>query len=235
MLKCVNLSSGYGKLQVVKSVSMNVQKNEVVAMIGGNGAGKSTFLKTIAGVIRPTEGHVFLESLPIKVKRPEQMVRLGIVLVPENRGLFPGMTITENLKMGANAAFTSKKSFAERLDGVYTLFGELKNRTTAKAGELSGGQQQMLAVGKALMSDPKLLVLDEPSTGLAPILVQELFAKIATLKDSGMTILLAEQNVQTALDVADRAYVIENGRIVLDGDSEELKCSSEVQKAYLGI
>lgn len=260
MLKVVNLSVGYGKLSVIRSVSLSVKRNEVVALIGGNGAGKSTLLRGIAGLVRPSEGRVLLQDHSIAGKPAEAIARTGLVLVPEGRALFPGMTIYENLLVGANAAQRNtepsrspehpepvegcakpakgrmmRPTLAQRLDSVYELFPELKKRAKSRAGELSGGQQQMLALGRALMSAPDILLLDEPSTGLAPVLVAELFGKIEALKQTGMTLLLAEQNVHKALEIADRGYVIENGRIVLEDTGEALRSSDRVQKAYLGI
>jgi len=235
MLKVVNLSSGYGKLSVVKSVSLNVQPNEVVALVGGNGAGKSTLLRTIAGLVRPGEGRVFLKGDNVAGRSAESIARHGLALVPESRALFPGMTIYENLLVGLNANPAKASEAKSRFTSVYELFPELLKRAKSRAGELSGGQQQMLALGRALMSAPDILLLDEPSTGLAPVLVAELFEKIAALKRGGMTLLLAEQNVHRALDIADRGYVIESGRIVLEDTGEALKSSERVQKAYLGI
>lgn len=235
MLKVVNLSAGYGKLTVVKSVSLNVQPNEVVALVGGNGAGKSTLLRSIAGLVSISEGRVFLKDNNVAGRTAERIARSGLVLVPEGRALFPGMTVLENLQVGINARPGKPVEVQERFNSVYELFPVLRDRLKSRAGDLSGGQQQMLALGRALMSAPDILLLDEPSTGLAPVLVAELFDKIRALKSGGMTILLAEQNVHMALDVADRGYVIENGRIVLEDTGTALKCSERVQKAYLGI
>ena len=255
MLKVVNFSAGYGKLSVIRSVSLSVRPNEVVALIGGNGAGKSTLLRGIAGLVRPSEGRVLLHDHNVAGKPAEAISRKGLILVPEGRALFPGMTIYENLLVGANAYHAGSRSkhtdasehpelvegcegrssLASRLDSVYELFPELKKRAKSRAGELSGGQQQMLALGRALMGAPDILLLDEPSTGLAPVLVSELFDKIDALRKAGMTLLVAEQNVHKALEVADRGYVIENGRIVLEDTSDALKKSDRVQKAYLGI
>lgn len=235
MLKVVNLSAGYGKLTVIKSASLSVLQNEVVALIGGNGAGKSTLLRSIAGLVNISEGRMLLHGKNLAGKPAEKIARLGLALVPEGRALFPSMTVYENLRVGANARPAKGAELDARFDMVYELFPDMKKRSKSKAGELSGGQQQMLALGRALMSAPDILLLDEPSTGLAPVLVAELFDKIATLKKGGMTILLAEQNVQKALDIADRGYVIENGRIVLEDTGEALKSSERVQKAYLGI
>ena len=251
MLKVVNLSAGYGKLTVIKSVSLRVQSNEVVALIGGNGSGKSTLLRAIAGLVSVSEGRVFLKGKDVAGRPAERIARLGLALVPEGRALFPTMSVYENLRVGATASVrplcfgapsAPKHSgrgrvtcFEERLQSVYELFPDLRKRAPSPAGDLSGGQQQMLALGRALMSGPEILLLDEPSTGLAPVLVADLFDKMTALKKGGMTILLAEQNVHRALDIADRAYVIENGRIVMEGSGEELGSSERVQKAYLGV
>lgn len=235
MLRVVNLSSGYGKLTVLKSISMSVKPNEVVALVGGNGAGKSTLLRTVAGLIAPSEGRVLLDSRDVAGKPAERIARMGLALVPEGRALFPSMTVQENLKVGANAGATGRREIDERFAAVFELFPVLAERLKSRAGELSGGQQQMLALGRAMMSEPRLLLLDEPSTGLAPVLVAELFEKVALLKSQGVTILLAEQNVHKALEIANRGYVIENGRIVLEDTGEALRGSERVQKAYLGV
>ena len=235
MLKITNLSGGYDKLTVIKSASLRVQENEVVVLVGGNGAGKSTLLRSIAGLVRISEGRVLFDGKDITNRPADKIARKRLVLVPENRALFPSMTIYENLKLGANALRFSRNQLEARFDIVYELFPDMKKRLSSRAGELSGGQQQMLALGRALMSEPRILLLDEPSTGLAPVLVAELFEKINVLKEQGMTILLAEQNVHKALDIADRGYVIENGRIVLEDTSEALKSSERIQKAYLGV
>ncbi|MCE5323462.1 ABC transporter ATP-binding protein [bacterium] len=235
MLRAVNLCAGYGKLTVIKSISLSVRANEVVALVGGNGAGKSTLLRSIAGLVRVSEGRVMLAGSNIAGRPAEKIARMGLALVPEGRALFASMTIYENLKVGANAARASRSEVKDRFDMVFDLFPDLKKRLSGRAGELSGGQQQMLALGRALMSNPRILLLDEPSTGLAPVLVAELFDKIAALKEQGMTILLAEQNIHKALDIADRGYVIENGRIILEDTGDALKSSERIQKAYLGV
>ncbi len=233
MLRVVNLSAGYGKLTVVKSISMSVHTNEVVALVGGNGAGKSALLRTIAGLIRPSEGRVLLKGKDVAGWPAERVARMGLALVPEGRALFPGMSVYENLRVGANAR--TRRQADDGFSAVFELFPVLAERRSSLAGELSGGQQQMLALGRAMMSRPDILLLDEPSTGLAPVLVAELFEKIAFLKASGVTILLAEQNVHRALEIAGRGYVIENGRIVLEDTGEALRGSERVQKAYLGV
>ena len=203
--------------------------------MGGNGAGKSTLLKTIAGLITPREGRILLHGKPVVGWPAERIAAAGLTLVPEGRGLFPAMSVLENLRMGGYARRLSRRQFADKLAQIYTLFPVLAERPQAHAGHLSGGQQQMLALARALVGTPEILLLDEPSTGLAPLLVAEVFEKIAQLKAAGITILLAEQNVQLALRAADRGYVIENGRITLSGPASELMASEEVQRAYLGI
>lgn len=235
MLKVVNLSAGYGKLRVIKSVSLSVQPNEIVVLVGGNGSGKSTLLRAISGLVNVSEGRVLLHGKQIAGRPAERIARMGLGLVPEGRALFPTMSVLENLKLGSNAGRVSGGEFRDRLKAVYQLFPDLIERAGHRAGDLSGGQQQMLALGRAMMSPRDILLLDEPSTGLAPVLVADLFEKIRSLKNTGMTILLAEQNVRQALEIADRGYVLENGRIVLEGSGEELRTSERVQKAYLGV
>jgi len=234
MLRVVNLSAGYGRLTVTKSISMSVQPNEVVALIGGNGAGKSTLLRTVAGLIRPTDGRVLLQGKDVTGFPADRIARMGLGLVPEGRALFASMNVIENLKIGANASGAGRRQMDERMRAVFGLFPVLRERVKSAAGELSGGQQQMLALGRAMMGKPDILLLDEPSTGLAPVLVAELFEKIELLRREGVTILLAEQNVHRALAIADRGYVLENGRIVLEDTGEALRGSERVQKAYLG-
>lgn len=235
MLRVINLQSGYGALSVIDGISLRVTQGEVIALLGGNGAGKSTLLKTIAGLLPPKEGRILLHGKEVTGRSAERMAGLGLTLVPEGRGLFPGMSVLENLRMGGYARKLSRRQLTEKLEQQYALFPVLAERRTEKAGNLSGGQQQMLALARALIGTPDILLLDEPSTGLAPLLVAEVFEKIQQLKQAGITILLAEQNVQQALQAADRAYVIENGRIVLSGAASELIASDEVKRAYLGI
>jgi len=222
----------YGAIHAIKGISFDVNKGEIVTLIGANGAGKSTTLHTVSGLLRSKTGDIeFLES-SIARTPAHKIVAKGISHVPEGRRIFQGMTVEENLQMGA---FVSKPDrIAHNLEYVYEQFPRLKERTKQIAGTLSGGEQQMLAMGRALMSDPRLLMLDEPSMGLAPILVDQIFEIIENLNKAGTTILLVEQNAQMALSVADRAYVIETGRITLSGTGEELAKSDEVRKAYLG-
>jgi len=227
-----NINVYYGAIHALKGISLDVNRGEIVTLIGANGAGKSTTLHTISGLLRSKTGDIeFLES-SISHVPAHKIVSMGISHVPEGRRIFQGMTVEENLQMGA---FVSKKDrIAHNLEYVYDQFPRLKERTSQIAGTLSGGEQQMLAMGRALMSDPELLMLDEPSMGLAPILVDQIFEIIENLNKAGTTILLVEQNAQMALSVADRAYVIETGRITLSGTGEELAKSEAVKKAYLG-
>ena len=227
-----NINVYYGAIHALKGISLDVNRGEIVTLIGANGAGKSTTLHTISGLLRSKTGDIeFLESSIAKTPA-HKIVSKGISHVPEGRRIFQGMTVEENLQMGAFV--TKPDRIAHNLEYVYEQFPRLKERTRQIAGTLSGGEQQMLAMGRALMSDPRLLMLDEPSMGLAPILVDQIFEIIQNLNKAGTTILLVEQNAQMALSVADRAYVIETGRITLSGTGEELAKSDEVKKAYLG-
>ena len=232
MLKAENLNVYYGPIHAVKGVSFEVNEGEVVTLIGANGAGKSTSLKTISGLMRSRGGSIEFMGKSIASTAAHKIVELGIAHVPEGRRIFTSMTVEENLDMGA---FTVRGSNIDAdKERVFEQFPRLKERRRQIAGTLSGGEQQMLAMGRALMSHPKLLMLDEPSMGLAPILVEQVFDIIAALHKAGTTILLVEQNAEMALSIADRAYVMETGRITLGGTGKELAASEEVQKAYLG-
>ena len=232
VLTVTDINVYYGAIHAIKGISFDVNRGEIVTLIGANGAGKSTTLHTISGLLRSKTGDIeFLES-SIARTPAHKIVSKGISHVPEGRRIFQGMTVEENLQMGAFVAKPDR--IAHNLEYVYDQFPRLKERTKQIAGTLSGGEQQMLAMGRALMSDPRLLMLDEPSMGLAPILVDQIFEIIQNLNKAGTTILLVEQNAQMALSVADRAYVIETGRITLSGTGEELAKSDEVRKAYLG-
>ncbi len=236
MLRILNLEAGYGPLRVLKGISLHVSPGEAVAIIGANGAGKTTLLKTVAGILKPRAGTVWFDKREIHGATAQQIVRLGCSLVPEGRHVFSTMTVRENLILGAHARRRrgDGDDVGRRLEEVYRLFGILRERERQLAGTLSGGQQQMLAIGRALMSGPKLLMMDEPSLGVAPIVVRDIYATIAALKRGGMTILLVEQNARAALAVADRGYVVETGQIVLEGTARELCDNREVQRAYLG-
>lgn len=231
MLKIDELKVSYGGIEAVKGITFEVPERQIVTLIGANGAGKSTTLRTIAGLVKPAHGRIHLQGEDITGLSPDRIVSKGVTLVPEGRRVFPDLSVVENLKIGA---YLRKDDLEDDLNWVYDLFPRLKERSWQAAGTLSGGEQQMLAMGRALMSHPKLLMLDEPSMGLAPILVEQIFGIIRELHASGTTILLVEQNAQAALEVADRAYVLETGRIVLSGTGAELMASDQVQKAYLG-
>jgi branched-chain amino acid transport system ATP-binding protein len=236
MLKILNLDAGYGALRVLKGISLHVSPGEAVAVIGANGAGKTTLLKTIAGVLKPRSGEVVFDKQNILGRPAEKIVGMGCCLVPEGRHVFGSMTVRENLLLGAFSRRheSNGQSLNDGLEQVYDLFGILKERSSQLAGTLSGGQQQMLAIGRALMSKPRLLMMDEPSLGVAPLVVRDIYETIVTLKRNGLTILLVEQNARAALAVADRGYVIETGQIVLQGPSRQLSDNPEVQRAYLG-
>jgi branched-chain amino acid transport system ATP-binding protein len=234
MLSVKNISAGYGSILAIDRVSINVHPGEVVVLIGANGAGKSTLLKTISGALKPKEGQIIYQDRKINGVKPHTIVKMGVVQIPEGRGILTRMTVKENLEMGAYLR-SDKNGIAKDLDNVIKKFPRLEERMAQNAGTLSGGEQQMLAIGRALMAKPQLLLMDEPSLGLAPILVEFIIETIHELctKD-GYTILLVEQNANQALIAADRGYVMETGRIVLEGDSRELRDNEEVQKAYLG-
>ncbi len=236
MLRVQNLRTFYGNLQVLRNVSLHVNDGEIVVLIGANGAGKSTLLNTISGLLRPREGKTLFLNKEIQSLPPCEIVTRGISLVPEGRQLFAPLTVFENLTLGAYCVRRKEKreNIKARLEEVCGLFPILHERRTQPAGTLSGGEQQMLAVGRALMSSPKLLLLDEPSMGLAPIVAREIFTAVRRLRDNGTTILLVEQNARAALSIANRGYVLEVGMIVAEGRSEELLSSKEIVRAYLG-
>lgn len=235
MLKVVNLKSGYHGLVVVDGVSLRVHPGEAIALVGVNGSGKSTLLKTIAGLVPAAEGRVLLAGRDVARQPAHRVAAAGCTLVPEGRGLFPGLSVLDNLRIGGYARRLAGRQLARRVERAAGFFPALQNRLGQPAGTLSGGQQQMLALARALVGEPQLLLLDEPSTGLAPLVVREIFEKIRGLKQAGVSLMLAEQNVQEALRLADRAYVMQTGRIVLEGPAAELARSGEVQKAYLGM
>ena len=232
MLKVNDINVYYGSIHAIKGVSFEVQTGEIVTLIGANGAGKSTILKTISGLLRSKTGSITFLDQDIGALAPHKIVARGLAHVPEGRRIFLQMTVQENLEMGAYTQPIG--GISEDLEQVYAQFPRLKERRRQVAGTLSGGEQQMLAMGRALMSHPKLLMLDEPSMGLAPLLVEQIFEIIRALHKAGTTILLVEQNAQMALSVADRAYVLETGAFSLSGTGKELAASEEVRKAYLG-
>jgi branched-chain amino acid transport system ATP-binding protein len=234
MLEVSNIDTFYGKIQVLWGVSLRINEGEIVALVGANGAGKTTLLNTISGLICPTSGSVEFLGKRIDGLTAHSIVELGISHIPEGRKLFPDMSVRENLEMGAYP-YHAWKQKEETFEQIYQIFPILKERGGQLARTLSGGEQQMIAMGRGLMSRPKLCMFDEPSYGLAPIVVSEVFQVIKSLREQGITIFLIEQNVRHALEIADRAYVLENGRIVLEGASDELLQSDYVRKAYLGI
>lgn len=231
MLKAENLQVYYGAIHAIKDVSFEVNEGEIIALIGANGAGKSTILKTISGLMHPRSGKVTFMDQDITHVEAHKLVHCGLAHVPEGRHIFQQMTVQDNLEMGA---FIHKDLSREDLEMVFDLFPRLKERRKQVAGTLSGGEQQMLAMGRALMSHPKLLMLDEPSMGLAPILIDQIFEIVQSLHKAGKTVLLVEQNASKALAIADRAYVLETGKVTLTGTGEELRRSDDVRKAYLG-
>lgn len=233
MLKIRNLKAWYGSINALKGIDLEVKKGEIVTLIGANGAGKSTTLKCISGLLKQVEGEIYFEDRNILNMPAHKIVELGICQVPEGRRIFGNLTVRENLLMGAYT-IRDKKLIEEKMEKVFSIFPRLKERINQLGGTLSGGEQQMLAIGRALMSEPKLLLLDEPSLGLAPFLVAEIFKIIQEINKQGTTILLVEQNAHMALQIAHRGYVLETGRIVLSGTSEELYANEEVKKAYLG-
>ncbi|MDF2653674.1 MAG: livF [Bacillota bacterium] len=234
MLKLKNINSFYGEVQVLKDVSMEVNQGEIVTVIGANAAGKSTMISCISRTVTSFRGEIEFEESRIDSLRPDQVVERGLIQVPEGRLLFPKLTVRENLELGAFSK-RSRGSRKDRLEYVYSILPKMKERANQMAGSLSGGEAQMCAIGRGLMADPKLLMFDEPSLGLAPIVVLEIMELIKNIRKEGTTILLVEQNVRQSLKLADRAYVIENGKILMEGNGKELLNSSEVKKAYLGI
>jgi len=233
MLQVRDLRVSYGSIEVIKNVSLEVNEGEIVALLGSNGAGKTTTVKTIMGLMTPGSGTITYLGNSISDYATHEIVSKGLVMVPEGRQLFPQMTVKENLLMGAYSK-RDKKGISNDLDFVFTLFPRLKERIAQSAGTLSGGEQQMLTIGRALMSNPEAIILDEPSLGLAPVFVKEIFNLIKEINGMGKTILLIEQNARLALEIAHRAYVLENGRISLWGEAKDLLNNPEVKKAYLG-
>jgi branched-chain amino acid transport system ATP-binding protein len=234
MLEVRGIDVFYGDVQVLWDLSFEVKKGEIVALIGANGSGKTTSLATVSSLLKPRKGSITYEGQPIHTRAPHDMVNLGIAHVPEARRLFPEMTVRENLLLGALTP-QAKTARPEMLEKVFTIFPRLKEREKQQAGTLSGGEQQMAAIGRGLMSKPRLLMLDEPSLGLSPILVADIFRVIKEVHAAGVTVLLVEQNVFRTLEIADRAYVLGNGRVVLEGKGAELLADDHVRKAYLGL
>lgn len=233
MLKIENLVVAYNAIEAIKGIDLEVEEGKIVTLIGANGAGKSTTLKSIVGLVKPKSGRITYNGKDLLKEDTKNMVRNGITLVPEGRRVFSNLTVLENLKIGAFYR-NDKKEIAEDLEWVYQLFPKLKERSWQLSGTLSGGEQQMLAVGRALMSRPKLLMMDEPSLGLAPLIVKEIFNIIQEIHKQGVTVLLIEQNANAALRIADTAYVMETGTITLKGSGKDLLANEEIKKAYLG-
>lgn len=231
ILEIHDLVVSYGGIEAVKGIDLTVEQGKIVTLIGSNGAGKSTTLKTIAGLVKPKSGSILFNGEPLLGKSTDQIVSRGVTLVPEGRRVFPNLTVEENLRIGA---YLRKESIRDDLDRVYALFPRLKEREWQMAGTLSGGEQQMLAVGRALMAKPQLVMMDEPSLGLAPIVVRGIFDIIREINAQGITVLLIEQNANMALQIADRAYLLENGVIVKSGTGKELHSDDSIRKAYLG-
>jgi len=234
MLQVQDIHTYYGNIHALKGISLSVEKGEIVTLIGANGAGKTTTLRTISGLLKPRQGKVFLDGEDLAPYKPHEIVYKGVAMVPEGRGVFAKLTVLENLDLGAYSR-SDRAGIAQDLERVFALFPRLKERRDQVAGTLSGGEQQMLATARAMMANPRLLLMDEPSMGLAPVLVEDVFDKIVEINKSGTTILLVEQNAHMALQVAHRGYVLQTGEIVLSETVEGLRQNPMVQKAYLGM
>lgn len=233
LLQLDNLHTYYGQIHALKGINLTVNEGEVVTLVGANGAGKSTTLRTISGMVRPKQGRVLLNGEDVTGEKAHQITALGIGHVPEGRRIFPLLTVRENLEIGAWNV-QSRSDMLDRIENAFELFPRLKERVSQKGGTLSGGEQQMLAIGRALMADPKVLLLDEPSMGLAPVLVEQIFAIIGRINEQGKTVLLVEQNALMALEVAHRGYVLQTGEVVLQDDAKVLMKNDMVRKVYLG-
>ena len=234
MLELRSVDAGYGSLQALFDVNLDVKGGEAVGVIGPNGAGKTTLMRVISGLIRPRSGSIVMEGTDVLTTPPHRIVSLGIAHVPEHRRLFPRLSVEDNLKMGAYMP-AARDKFVERLEFVFDLFPRMKERRHQMAGTMSGGEQQMCAIGRALMSNPKLLLLDEPSAGLAPVVVQQVFELVRRIRASGLTVLIVEQNVQQVLRIVDRAYLLEAGSIRISGTSTEVMGADTIKQAYLGV
>ena len=234
MLRVEALEVAYGKIQALWGISVEIPEGEIVAVVGANGAGKTTMLKTVSGLLRPTAGRISLDDRRIDLLSPAEIVELGVIHVPEGRKLFPEMTVLDNLLVGGYPPGARSRR-PQRLEHVFTVFPRLAERRRQLAGTLSGGEQQMVAIGRGLMAGPRILMLDEPSLGLAPIMVQEMFGVIGEINRTGVTVLLVEQNTEHALALAHRGFVLESGRVALRGTGPELLASPQVREAYLGL
>ena len=233
MLEVKNIHAAYGKVNVLRGIDLHLEEGEIVAVLGSNGAGKTTLNHNLCGLYSPVKGSVKFSGMDITGWRPEKIVEMGMIQIPEGRRLFPNLSVLENLEMGSYKR--GKASRTQNLERVFQIFPRLKERREQLAGTLSGGEQQMAAIGRSLMADPKLMIFDEPSLGLSPILVEEMFQLIADINRQGMTILLVEQNVVQSLNLANRAYVIENGTVTLSGKANELAENPELKKSFLGL
>ena len=233
MITITSLAAGYGQVQVLRDISLQINANEIVAILGSNGVGKTTLNNTISGLIKPTSGRIEFEGKDITGLDPQNIVDLGLIHVPEGRKLFPNLNVKENLEMGSYRR--GKPNRAVNIDMVLDVFPRLKDRLSQPAGTLSGGEQQMVAIGRGLMAEPRILILDEPSLGLSPLLVENMFNLIKKINDNGLSVVLVEQNVVQSLDIADRAYVLEQGYVQMSGKAAELRNNSELKKSYLGL
>jgi branched-chain amino acid transport system ATP-binding protein len=234
MLDIENVSAAYGMVQILRDVSFHVEEKEIISIIGPNGAGKTTLVKTIMGLLHPKNGTIRFKGENIEKLPPYEIVKKGLILIPEGRDIFPRMTVEENLKLGAYTA-NGKSNINEAKEKVYQIFPVLKKKQKALAQTLSGGEQQMLVICRSLMSNPQLLILDEPSLGLAPIIVEKVLDTVRKINEEGVTILLVEQNIRDSLDIADRGYVLEQGKIILEGKSKELLCNNHIKQVYMGL
>ena len=233
LIKVENLAAGYGLVEVLRNISLEINQGEVVAVLGSNGVGKTTLNNCLSGLIKPNHGKIFFQDEIISNKSPEEIVDMGLIHVPEGRKLFPNLTVKDNLELGSYRRGKSNRS--SNLENVLNIFPKLSERISQTAGTLSGGEQQMVAIGRGLMGDPRLLLLDEPSLGLSPLLVEQMFDLIKKISDNGLTVLLVEQNVTQSLSIADRAYVIEEGAIAISGLSKDLLKNAELKRSYLGL
>ena len=233
LIKVENLAAGYGLVEVLRNISLEINQGEVVAVLGSNGVGKTTLNNCLSGLIKPNHGKIFFQDEVISNKSPEEIVDMGLIHVPEGRKLFPNLTVKDNLELGSYRRGKSNRS--SNLENVLNIFPKLSERISQTAGTLSGGEQQMVAIGRGLMGDPRLLLLDEPSLGLSPLLVEQMFDLIKKISDNGLTVLLVEQKVTQSLSIADRAYVIEEGAIAISGLSKDLLKNAELKRSYLGL
>jgi branched-chain amino acid transport system ATP-binding protein len=233
MISITSLAAGYGQVQVLRDISLDIQANEIVAVLGSNGVGKTTLNNTISGLIKPTSGRIEFEGADITGLDPQKIVDRGVIHVPEGRKLFPNLNVKENLEMGSYRR--GKENRAQNIDMVLDVFPRLKDRLAQAAGTLSGGEQQMVAIGRGLMAEPRILILDEPSLGLSPLLVENMFNLIKKINKLGLSVVLVEQNVVQSLDIADRAYVLEQGAVQMSGKASEMRTNSELKKSYLGL